>query len=130
MTIECRHLMRVAGTIAGGFFMTAMGTISFSLAANHDFPGNPLSAYALPDGARERFEGRVVERIDAGSYVYLGVERASGERVWVVSLAGSSGAAPGVESVRVIAIGHAAHFTSKRLGRSFDNLYFAVVRPS
>lgn len=89
----------------------------------------PLSTFALPASERMRFEGRVVERLEAGSYVYLAIERPSGEHLWVVTLGSSTGASPSVTSASVVAIGYAPHFASKRLGRSFDGLYFAVVRP-
>lgn len=130
MTIERRRVVRIVGSVVSGLVMTVIGTISFSLAATQDFPHNPLAAYALPDGERIRFEGRVLERIDAGSYVYLSVERTSGDRVWVVTLASSRGAAAGVGAVSVLAIGHADRFDSRRLSRSFDDLYFGVVRPT
>ncbi len=90
----------------------------------------PLATFALPASERMRFEGRVVERLEAGNYVYLEVERESGERVWVVTLASSSGARPEVTTASVVAMGYAPEFASKRLGRSFEGLYFAVVRPS
>lgn len=90
----------------------------------------PLATFALPASERMRFEGRVVERLEAGNYVYLAVERATGERVWVVTLASSTGAGPEVTSASVVAVGYAPQFASKRLGRSFEGLYFAVVRPT
>ncbi|WP_437957479.1 hypothetical protein WME76_40185 [Sorangium sp. So ce119] len=92
-------------------------------------PLGPLSAFLLPAGEGARFEGRVVQRLDAGSYTYLEVERAEGERRWVVTLSSSRGARSRADEVRVIAMGFAERFASKRLGRSFDGLYFAVVQP-
>ncbi|MGK4005271.1 hypothetical protein WMF31_21760 [Sorangium sp. So ce1036] len=92
-------------------------------------PLGPLTAFALPAGERMRFEGRVVQRLAAGSYTYLEVEREEGERSWVVTLSSSRGARAGAGGVRVVAMGFADQFVSKRLGRSFDGLYFAVVRP-
>lgn len=89
----------------------------------------PLARYALPASERLRFEGRVIERVQASSYTYLLVERAGGDRSWVVTLASSIGAQSRVSRVRVVAMGYAAHFNSKRLARTFDGLYFAVVRP-
>lgn len=92
-------------------------------------PLGPLSAFALPAGERLSFEGRVVQRLAAGSYTYLEVERAEGERSWVVTLSSSRGARVSAGGVRVVAVGFADQFVSKRLGRSFDGLYFAVVQP-
>lgn len=93
-------------------------------------PLGPLSAFALPGAERLRFEGRVVERVNAGSYTYLQIERAEGTRSWVVTLASSQGARSRAPNVRVVAMGYADRFVSKRLNRSFDGLYFAVVRPA
>jgi hypothetical protein len=92
-------------------------------------PLGPLSGFALPAGERMRFEGQIVQRLAAGSYTYLEVERAEGERSWVVTLSSSRGARARAGDVRVVAMGFADHFVSKRLGRSFDGLYFAVVQP-
>jgi hypothetical protein len=89
----------------------------------------PLSTFAFPASERMRFEGHVVERLEAGNYVYLAIERPSGERVWVVTLGSSTGASRSVTTASVVAVGYAPHFASKRLGRTFDGLYFAVVRP-
>jgi hypothetical protein len=93
----------------------------------------PLGAYLLPASGRLSFEGRVLERLAAGSYTYLRIERGDGTRNWVVTLSGvtpSSAAHAQPDSrVRVVAVGYAERFTSKRLSRSFDGLYFAVVRP-
>lgn len=90
---------------------------------------SPLATYGLPAADRIRFGGRVVERLAAGSYTYLQIERREGDRSWVVTLSDSTGAAAGIDDVDVIAVGRAEHFTSKRLRRRFDDLYFAVVRP-
>jgi hypothetical protein len=103
-----------------------------SLSANAE-PGSalgPLAAHALPVGQRLRFEARVLERLRAGSYTYLLLERAGGQRNWAVTLASSAGAQPRTQSVSVVAVGYASHFHSKRLARDFDELYFAVVRPA
>lgn len=90
---------------------------------------NPLAAFALPTADRVRFAGRVVDRLVAGSYTYLEVERPDGGRAWVVTLSSSDGAKDGIDEVGIVAVAHARHFASKRLGRQFDDLYFAVVRP-
>ena len=85
--------------------------------------GNPLAGHLLP--APVRFEGRVVERLDAGSYVYLRVSRAGAADTWVVAL--RSRASIG-DRVRIDAVGRAEGFHSKRLGRDFAELFFAAVR--
>ncbi|HYO95116.1 MAG TPA: hypothetical protein VER33_11420 [Polyangiaceae bacterium] len=89
----------------------------------------PLGAYLLAAGQRTGFEGRVVARLDAGSYRYLQVERADGSRSWVVTLTSSAQTSSGASRVWVVPVGHAARFASKRLGRDFNDLYFGLVRP-
>jgi hypothetical protein len=86
----------------------------------------PLPRYALPAAERGSFDATVVERIDAGSYGYLRVQRdGSAAPAWVVTMR------PSVDvgaRVRVTTFGHARDFDSRRLGRRFDDLYFAAVR--
>ena len=90
----------------------------------------PLTQYALPEGRRIVFRGRVLQRLASGSYAYLLIERENGQQSWVVTLASSGFAAPSMAPVRVTAFGFAEHFNSKRLQRDFPELYFAVVRAS
>lgn len=86
----------------------------------------PLQRYALPAAERASFDATVVERIDAGSYGYLRVLRdGAAAPAWVVTMR------PSVDvgaRVRVTTFGHARDFDSRRLGRRFDDLYFAAVR--
>ena len=89
----------------------------------------PLTQYALPEGQRIIFRGRVLQRLASGSYAYLLIQRENGQQSWVVTLASSGFAAPSM-AVRVMAFGFAEHFESKRLQRDFPQLYFAVVRAS
>jgi len=77
-----------------------------------------------------RFSGRVVDRLETGSYIYLEIDRGDAGRAWVVTLRSSAVAIADAEDVSVVAVGYAPHFDSKRLRRSFDGLYFAVVKPS
>lgn len=122
-----RRWARLAGAAAAS--LALLGAGAYWLRGAEARPLGPLSTFALPDGERLRFEGRVVQRLTAGSYTYLEVERAEGERSWVVTLSSSRGARAGADGVQVTAMGFADHFVSKRLGRSFDGLYFAVVKP-
>ena len=90
----------------------------------------PLTQYALPEGQRIIFRGRVLQRLASGSYAYLLIQREDGQQSWVVTLASSRFAAPSMAPVQVMAFGFAEHFESKRLRRDFPQLYFAVVRAS
>lgn len=84
---------------------------------------NPLQLYALAEP--RSLEGRVVERVPAGPYVYLRLAQSDGQPVWVASL---RALASGAEDVTVSAVARADRFTSKRLGRSFSPLLFGAVR--
>jgi hypothetical protein len=85
----------------------------------------PLGSHLLPSPVS--FDGRVVERLDAGPYAYLRVARDGAGDAWVVSMVGKPH--PG-DRVHVDAVGRADHFDSARLGRRFDDLWFAAVRTS
>ncbi len=93
---------------------------------------NPLALAALP---KPPFQARVLERLSAGSYTYFRVERPTHTDEWVVTLSSSSGvrALPATEPLQVTLqvnpIAYSEHFASKRLGRVFDRLHFATVRP-
>lgn len=88
----------------------------------------PLSRAELP---RPAFDGRVLERLPAGSYTYFHVERADRSHAWVVTLSSSKGARTLVPDVplHVTPIAYSERFASKRLGRVFERLHFAMVRP-
>jgi hypothetical protein len=86
----------------------------------------PLQRYALPASERTSFDATVIERVDAGSYGYLRVQRdGNAAPTWVVTMRPSVGVGT---RVHVTAFGRARNFDSKRLGRRFDDLYFAAVR--
>jgi len=61
----------------------------------------PLTQYALPEGQRIIFRGRVLQRLASGSYAYLLIQREDGQQSWVVTLASSRFAAPRKLSTRV-----------------------------
>jgi hypothetical protein len=62
---------------------------------------NPFLAHALPSEQRSWIEGRVLERLSAGHYVYLRVARAAGDSSWLVSLAATT---PRGEQVRALVL--------------------------
>jgi hypothetical protein len=86
---------------------------------------NPFASAQRLDAAQGRWSGRVLERLDAGSYVYLRVERAGAQPSWVVT---AEAIAPDAERVEVRALRRLDHYESKRLSRAFAPLYFAIVR--
>lgn len=83
----------------------------------------PLEGHLLSEPVR--FDGRVAERLDAGSYAYLRVTRDGSGDAWVVAVRPRVRAG---DRIHVDAMGRAEGFTSKRLGRRFDELWFAAVR--
>ena len=86
---------------------------------------NPFATAAPVPPAESRFAGRVVQRLDAGSYVYLEVERPGGGPTWVVT---AEALAPDADRVSVHVVKRVEHFESRRLKRSFSPLGFAIVR--
>jgi hypothetical protein len=85
---------------------------------------NPLTQYALNQGQRYSLEGSLSQVLDAGSYRYLELKPDGAEAVWIATLRGAP--LEGRVSAQVIA--RADRFESKRLGRTFSPLLFAIVR--
>jgi hypothetical protein len=85
---------------------------------------NPLQGARLAADARYTIVGEVVERLDAGPYVYLRLQSAAGARHWVAAVASFT---PGSRRVEARVIGRAQGFRSARVGRDFPLLLFAVV---
>jgi len=85
---------------------------------------NPFAAAEPVDPQDSRFSGRVLERLRAGSYVYLLVERQGHEPAWVVT---ADVVAPDAERVHVRVVRRVDRFESKRLSRTFTPLAFGIV---
>lgn len=83
---------------------------------------NPFAAAAADSST---WVGAVREKLDAGSYVYLLVDRPGAEPAWVVTLRASM---PDANRVSVRVLRKSEHFESKLLGRSFSPLHFALLR--
>jgi hypothetical protein len=88
---------------------------------------NPFAEAAPPRAGDEKLRGRIVELLRAGSYTYASVAAADGTTRWVVTM--KRGLSLGDE-VEVKNMGTQRGFRSKRLGRTFDELVFGVVRPA
>lgn len=84
---------------------------------------SPLAGYALPSPVR--FSARVEERIDTGPYAYLRVARDGAGETWIVAMKPRAFTAG--DRVLVDALGRAEAYRSKRLQRTFDELWFAVL---
>jgi hypothetical protein len=90
--------------------------------------GNPLVGLAPSNDDRDPLVGRVVERLVAGSYTYVAIERdGDGQRAWAVTL---GRAAPEGARVRVRSFGRRSNFYSARLRRTFPELIFGAVAPA
>jgi hypothetical protein len=70
------------------------------------------------------FEGRVLEVVPAGGYMYVQVGEDAESGVWVASL--EKAVAEG-QQVSVRPIGARSEFRSKRTGRTFQHLIFGVI---
>jgi len=103
----------------------ALAALGLRLAARPPAEGHPFAQAREVGGGGERFSARVLERIDAGSYVYLRVAREAGEPLWVVTL---EAVAPDAERVDVHVVRRSESFESPRLKRRFAPLGFAIVR--
>jgi len=92
-------------------------------ACDRTAPRNPLEQYGLARPIEVR--GEVVERLSAGSYLYLKVHEPSGAERWVATLTQTASSS---NQVVVTVFGEAASFASHRLGRTFAPLSFGAVR--
>lgn len=79
----------------------------------------------MPPDQATWLEGVIDESIPVGSYVYLKVRAGDRPAVWVASLALAT---PASGPVRVLVLGRAERFTSRRLARDFSPLLFGAVR--
>ena len=86
---------------------------------------NPLATHALSQP--ETLAGHVVERLPAGSYLYLRVADASGALHWVATLRRTAASS---DDVRVTIFARAETFHSSRLSREFAPLSFGSVSPA
>ncbi len=86
---------------------------------------NPFASAERVNEAESKWSGRVLERLNAGSYVYLRVERAGAGATWVVT---AEAIAPDAERVQVRVLRRVDHFESNRLKRAFAPLFFGIVR--
>ncbi len=89
--------------------------------------GNPLVGLTPSDDERAPLVGRVVERLVAGSYTYVALERDDGRRAWAVTL--GRGAPEGARA-RVRSFGVKKNFYSARLRRTFPELIFGSLSPA
>ena len=87
---------------------------------------NPFADVEPPREGDEKLHGRIVEILRAGSYTYAAVQPDEGEARWVVTMRRGLSAGDDVE---VKNMGTQRAFRSKRLGRTFDELIFGIVRP-
>jgi hypothetical protein len=84
--------------------------------------GPPLAGAPV----QEHFDGTVEEVLPAGSYTYFRLRVAEGDERWVVISGRTDREA---KRLAVASFSHHEDFVSKRLDRSFHNLYFAAVDP-
>lgn len=83
---------------------------------------NPLSTYSLAEPVL--LHGLVLERVPAGSYLYLRLRDDAGHEHWVATLRATASSA---NDVNVTVVARAPTFTSRRLARVFEPLLFGAV---
>ena len=118
--VNHRMLPLVVGVWLGGCAQSSSEALSEKAGA--------FAALAQLEPARSgerRFVGRVDQVLSAGSYTYARVTSEAGGQRWVVT--SSRGITPGA-SVEIENMGTRREFHSKRLGRTFDELVFGIVR--
>lgn len=91
------------------------------VASKQEASGMPFAIEKLT----ESFEGNASEVLRVSGYTYVAVDTGAGVR-WAVSL--SKEIDEGAH-VRVRAFGKKEAFESKKLGRTFDELWFAIITP-
>jgi hypothetical protein len=124
--VSCMHRwLLLAAALACNTFEPSPPTPAAAPAAGVRAADNPLLQHAVPAEQQTWLEGAVEESLTAGSYVYLKVRAADQPPVWVASLAITT---PATRHVRVLVLGRAERFTSRRLARDFSPLLFGAVR--
>ncbi len=86
---------------------------------------NPFAEVQAPRDDDRLFAGEVRQALRAGTYTYLEVRDRDGQSRWVVTM--KRGFRVG-SRVEVKNMGTRSDFYSPRLGRTFDELVFGVVR--
>lgn len=109
--------------LAGG----RAGDVEVEEAAASVVARNPFTEIERPRPGDERFVGRVTELRSAGPYTYASIDVGGGQVRWVVML--RAGAITRGDRVVVKSFGTQRSFRSRRLGMTFDELVFGVVRP-
>jgi hypothetical protein len=97
---------------------SGLASIAILIVAACGSPSGPPSVEA----ELATFTGTVREVLPAGNYTYLRVHVADGDERWVVVMGD-----PDRDEVTVQSFGRRRDFVSRRLGRTFDELYFASL---
>jgi hypothetical protein len=86
---------------------------------------SPLVMAATPHVTESSFQGEVLERIEAGPYLYFSVAGVSGEPKWISTLDTTTAEEGDWVAVKSVAVRD--NFRSRRLARTFERLHFGVV---
>jgi hypothetical protein len=108
--MACALVLALSGFTLLGFSIGGAGT-------------NPLTEHGFVI-TQEEFEGKVEERVPAGSYTYFGLRLPDASRRWVVAMGARHRNA---QKLAVTSYGHRSDYYSRRTGRTFDRLYFVSV---
>jgi hypothetical protein len=119
----------LAGCLAASVFFGCAETPveeAADAAASLALTKNPFSDVEPPRPEEVALRGEVREVLRAGSYTYLSIACEDGDARWVVTMRRGFSAG---DRVDVKNMGTRRAFHSKRLGRTFEELVFGVVRP-
>lgn len=126
-TASPRKRTRLLAALAGVAALAAsLGALALAPAAPASAAGNSNPLGTLDRSAADDvpLAGRVEERLEAGSYTYLGVRRDDGSRFWAVTLGRGQ---PQGARVNIRSYGRRTDFRSARLQRTFPELVFGTV---
>lgn len=116
--------MKIALKIASLALALALTYVLMRPASAPAHATNPLGGLLRDTIAAPPIEGRVEQRLPAGSYTYLALRTERDAVLWAVTL--GKGEPPGAR-VKVRSMGHRPDFHSRRLNRTFPDLVFGMV---
>jgi hypothetical protein len=116
--------MQVAALVVASVALVGCGAADTTMTSAPSVSPRQGMPFAI-DRLTESFSGTAQEVLRVSGYTYVAVDTGSGVR-WAVSLQRDIDEGARV-SVRAFGKKHA--FESKKLGRTFDELWFAIITP-
>jgi hypothetical protein len=105
--------------------LAAVACLAAALVSHRRAPQNPLlDSTVTPE--HSTVSGHVLERVGAGSYVYLRLVDGTGAERWLVTLSGPNAQR---DELTATLYARSERFHSARVDRDFSPLHFASVSP-